>query len=64
MLSNQRRWLYYGLAIAAVICSGFSFFALLALGAPSWTASLNILSIVLVLLAARTRSRSRSANDG
>ena len=64
MASNQRLWLYYGLVIAAIMCSLVSLFALVEMGAPRWITSLNILSIVSILLAMKMRGRGSSANDG
>jgi hypothetical protein len=56
MSSNQRHWLYYGSAVAAIVCSLLSLFALVTTGAPTWITALNILAIVLVLLALKVRS--------
>jgi hypothetical protein len=64
MTSNQRRWLHYGLVIAAIACSTISLFALPEMGAPRWITSLNVLSIVLILLAVRTRNQDPGINDG
>jgi hypothetical protein len=64
MTSNQRRWLHYGLAFAAIISSLFSLFALVEMNAPSWTTRLNILSVVLILLVVRTRGQGPSADGG
>ena len=64
MTSNQRLWLYYGLVIAAIMCSLVSLFALVAMGAPRWISSLNILSIVSIFLAMKIRGRGSGANDG
>lgn len=61
MTSHQRRWLHYALAIAAIVCSLVSFSALLALGAPSWIGSLNVIAVVLVLLAVRIRGHGSGA---
>jgi hypothetical protein len=55
MSSNQRRWLYYGSAVAAIGCSLLSLLALVTTGASTWIAALNILAIVLVLLAVKVR---------
>jgi hypothetical protein len=63
MTSNQRLWLYYGLVIAAIMCSLVSLFALVEMGAPRWITSLNILSIVSIFLAMKIRGGS-GANDG
>jgi hypothetical protein len=57
MTPNRRPLLYDSFAIAAIICSTVSLFALLELGATRWTTSLNILSLVLILFAVRTRPR-------
>ena len=55
MTTNGQRWLYYGLLIAAMICSVIQFLAIVKMGAPRWTTSLNVLSVVLILLALTTR---------
>ncbi len=52
------RWLYYVLAIAAILCSVVSLFALVAMNAPSWIGLLNVAAVVLVLLAAKMRGKS------
>ena len=64
MTANQRRWLHYFLVIAAIICSTTSLFALFELGARSWTSSLNILAVILILLAVKTRGHGSGNNDG
>ena len=63
MTSNQRLWLYYGLVIAAIMCSVASLFALVEMGAPRWITSLNILSIVSIFLAMKIRGRDSGADD-
>ena len=63
MTSNQRRWLHYGLALAAIICSLVSLLALLEIDAPSWTTALNILSLTFVLLAVKTRRQGSGVDD-
>ena len=63
MISNQRRWLHQGLVVGAIVCSLVSLFAL-AEGASRWTTPLNILSIVLIVLAVKTRGQGSAANDG
>jgi len=55
MTSEQRRRIHYALTIAAIVCSVISLFALLEMGATRWTGSLNALSVVLILLAVKTR---------
>jgi hypothetical protein len=55
MTSNTQRWIHNGLAAAAIICSLGSLFALVELGAARWTTPLNVLALILVALAARTR---------
>ena len=62
MTSNQRRWLGYGLAVAAMICSLVSLFALLRMHAPGWTTALNILSLAFILLAVKTRGQGSSVD--
>jgi hypothetical protein len=62
MTSNQRRWLGYALAVAAIICSLVSLFALVRMGAPSWTIALNILSLAFILLAVKTRGQGSSVD--
>jgi hypothetical protein len=64
MSASQRRWLHYLLSIAAIVCSAVSLFALFEMGAPSWTSSLNVLAVVLVLLAVSTRGRNSGSNNG
>ena len=56
MTSQGKRWIADGLAIAAILCSLMSLFALFGMGAPRWTTSLNAVSLMLVALAARARS--------
>jgi hypothetical protein len=60
MTSNQHRWLRYGLAGVAIICSLVSLFALTGMGAPTWTTALNTLSLAFVLLAVKTRGPGSS----
>jgi hypothetical protein len=55
MTPNQRRWPHHILAIAAILCSATSLFALVKLGGPRWTTSLNVLALILVFLAMKTR---------
>ena len=55
MTKNGQRWLYYGLLIAAMVCSVIQLLAIVKMGAPRWTTSLNVLSVVLILLALTTR---------
>jgi L-asparagine transporter-like permease len=55
MTSTKQRWLYYGLLIAAIVCSVVQLFAIWKMGAPKWTTSLNVLSVVLIILALTTR---------
>jgi len=64
MTEIRRRWLYYALAIAAILCSVVSLFALFELDAPSWISSLNVLAVVLVLLAVKARSYGSGTNKG
>ena len=64
MTSNKRRSIYYGLLVSAIICSLVSLFALMKMGAPGWITSLNILSLVLILLAVKLRGQRSSTNDG
>ncbi len=64
MTSASNRWLYYLLAIAAILCSVVSLFALIAMNAPRWIGLLNIAAVILVLLAAKTRGKSIRAKDG
>ena len=64
MTSAPNRWLYYVLAIAAILCSVASLFALIAMNAPRWIGLLNITAVILVLLAAKTRGKSIRAKDG
>ena len=62
MTSNQRRWLHYGLLVAAIVCTVISLVAL-AEGASRWTTPLNILSIVLIVFAVKTHRQGSSVND-
>jgi len=55
MTSTGKRWLYYGLLMAAMVCVVVQLFASVKMGAPKWTTSLNLLSVVLILLALTTR---------
>ncbi len=55
MTSQGKRWIGDGLAIAAILCSLVSLFALFGMGAPRWTTQLNALALVLIAFAARTR---------
>jgi hypothetical protein len=55
MTSNRRRWIHYGLLVAAIICSLASLFALLEVGAVRWTTPLNILSLLLIFLAIESK---------
>jgi hypothetical protein len=64
MNESHRRWLYYSLAIAAIVCSCASLFALFELGAPSWISLLNGLAVVLVLLAVKARSHGSVPSKG
>ena len=64
MNASHRRWLYYSLAIAAIVCSIVSLFALFELDAPSWIFSLNVLAVVLVLSAVKARSHGSDTNKG
>lgn len=64
MRFNPIRWLHYTLVAVAVVGSLVSLFALFELGAPSWITPLNILLVLCILLAAKTRdSGGTSAND-
>lgn len=63
MNSDQKRWLSYALLVVAMAGSLVSLFALFELGAPRWTISLNILSVVCVLLAVKTRRSATSTDD-
>lgn len=63
MDSNQKRWLSYALLVVATAGSLVSLFALLEFGAPSWTISLNILSVVCVLSAVKARRSATSTDD-
>lgn len=55
MTSNMPRWVNYGLALAAIVCSVISLFALARMDGPRWTTALNILSLVLIFLAVKSR---------
>jgi len=58
MRVNRKRWLCYTLVVIAIVGSLVSLFALFELGAPRWPISVNMLSIICVLLAMKTRGRS------
>lgn len=58
---DQRKWFSYTLLAVAFAGCLVSVFALFQLGSPSWTTSIDGLSIVCVLLATKLRSGSRSA---
>jgi len=64
MHSNRKRWLHYAFVTFAIVGSLVSLFALFELGVPSWTTPLNILSVVCILLAIRTRRRGADTDDG
>jgi len=64
MHPNQMRWLHYAFVTVAIAGSLVSLFALFELGAPSWTTPLNVLSVVCILLAIRTRGSAGGRNDG
>ncbi len=64
MRSNQKRWLYYALVAIAIAGSLVSLLALFELGSPRWTIPVNILSVVCVLLAVKTRGYGANSNDG
>jgi hypothetical protein len=63
MQSRPYRWLHYVLVAIAITGSLVSLFALFRLGAPRWTIPLNILSVVSIILAARTRQRTTKPDD-
>jgi hypothetical protein len=64
MRSNQKRWQYYALVSVAITGSLVSLFALFELGSPRWTIPVNILSVICVILAAKTRGRNANgANE-
>ena len=64
MASIQRRWLHKSLAVAAILCSVVSLFALFELNAPRWISPLNALAVVFALLAVKTRGRGTDSNNG
>ena len=64
MRVNLKSWLYYTLVTIAIVGSLVSFFAVFELGAPRWTIPVNVLSVICVLLAMKTRGRSANGNDG
>jgi hypothetical protein len=63
MRIDQRWWLYYLPLAVTFSCSLASLFALIELGSPSWTNSVNGLSIACVLLASKFRPGAVNAND-
>jgi hypothetical protein len=58
MQSRPYRWLHYVLIAVAVTGSLVSLVALFTLDAPRWTIPINVLSVVCIVLAARTRGRT------
>jgi hypothetical protein len=64
MRFNQNRWLHYTLVAVAITGSLVSLFALFILGSPSWTIPVNMLSIICILLAVKTRGSSAKGDDG
>jgi uncharacterized membrane protein len=64
MRIDEKGWLYYALVAVAIVGSMISLFALFELGSPSWTTPVNIVSIICVALAAKTRGRGSNRNDG
>jgi hypothetical protein len=60
---DQRRWLHYMLLAVTFVCSLVSLFALVVLGSPSWTNSINGLGLVCLLLALRFRPAPVNADD-
>jgi hypothetical protein len=64
MRLSQNRWLHYAFVVIAIAGSLVSLFALFVLASPSWTIPVNMLSIICILLAMKTRNRSGNGNDG
>ncbi|HWZ70484.1 MAG TPA: hypothetical protein VN326_03265 [Casimicrobiaceae bacterium] len=64
MRANQKRWLYYVLVAIAIAGSLVSLFALFELGSPRWTISVNMLSVVCILLAMKMHGRNTTGRDG
>jgi hypothetical protein len=63
MRIDQRQWLSYMLLAVAFAGCVVSLCALFQLGSPRWISSINALSIVCVLLAAKLRPRATSAKN-
>ena len=51
----MRRNLHIGVCAVAIVSSAASLYELFALGATRWTTAFNVLSIVLILMAVKTR---------
>lgn len=64
MRTDKKRWLYYALVAVAIAGSLISLFALFELRSPSWTTPVNIVSLICVVLAAKTRGHGSNPNDG
>ena len=64
MNTKQQRRLHDLLAIGAMLCSVISLFALFEMGAPAWISSLNVLAVILIILAIRTRGRRSDSDSG
>jgi hypothetical protein len=63
MRSKQKHLLYYILVSVAIMGSLVSLFALFELDSPRWTIPVNMLSVICVLLAVKTRARSVDGNS-
>jgi len=63
MRPNLRLWLHCTFLAIAVAGSLVSLFALFELGAPRWTTPLNILSVVCILFALKTRHAAAHRED-
>jgi hypothetical protein len=63
MRSNPKLWLHYTFVVIAIACSVASLLALFELGASSWTTPLNILSVVCILFALKTRHAAAHRED-
>ena len=52
---RKKQYLHIALMAVAIICSAYSLEELFIVGATRWTMAFNVLSLVLVLMAFKTR---------
>ena len=56
MTPKTKRWIHTGLCVVAILCSAASLYMLGELGTTRWTMTFNVISILLILVAIRTRA--------